>query len=313
MTPRLIFYFTGTGNSLYVARRLAAGDAEPVSIAQALRRGTADYAVGEIGFVFPSYGQKAPGIVQDFIRANRFRADYFFTVITYGYRNSNAADLWQRFAARSLGVRFDYVRSVLMVDNYLPEFNMDRQASYDKKVDEQLARVRGEIDRRLAFVDPFTEADCQWHDALEERLGTVGLEKPFIRRSETLFLVGPACNGCGTCTRVCPHGNWRLVEEPAVTTPGQESARQQAQDMARQEQSTVRQQAPDPTRCAVCAGSCETRVAVCSGLCETCLACIQNCPQRAITMPGERNPAARYRHPAVSLADLIAANNQALV
>ena len=46
MNQRLIFYFTGTGNSLYVARRLAAGDAEPVSIAQAIRRGPADYAAG---------------------------------------------------------------------------------------------------------------------------------------------------------------------------------------------------------------------------------------------------------------------------
>ena len=283
MNQRLIFYFTGTGNSLYVARRLAAGDAEPVSIAQAIRRGPADYAAGEIGFVFPSYGQKAPGIVQDFIRENRFRADYFFTVITYGYRNSNAADLWQRFAAESLGVRFDYVRSMLMVDNYLPEFNMDRQASYDKKVDEQLARVRSEINSRLAFVDPFTEADCQWHNQLMEHLNAVGKDKPFARRAETLFIVGPDCNGCGTCTRVCPHGNWRLVAEPAATTPGREAARQQTQEMARH--------------------------ASCAGLCETCLACIQNCPQRAITMPGERNPSARYRHPAVTLSDLITANN----
>ena len=283
MTPRLIFYFTGTGNSLYVARSLAADDTEPVSIAQAIRHESTVYQAAEIGFVFPSYGQKAPGIVQDFIRANRFRADYFFTVITYGYRNSNAADLWQRFAAGSLGVRFDYVRSVLMVDNYLPEFNMDRQASYDKRVDKQLACVRSEINRRLAFVDPFTEADCQWHNQLMEHLDAVGKDKPFVRRAETLFMVGAGCNGCGVCTRVCPHGNWRLVVDPAVVTPEQESARQQAQEMARH--------------------------ASCAGLCETCLACIQNCPQRAITMPGERNPAARYRHPAVTLSDLITANN----
>lgn len=297
MNHRLIFYFTGTGNSLYVARGLSAGGVEPVSIAQAIRREPTDYQATEIGFVFPSYGQKAPGIVQDFIRANRFRADYFFSVITYGYRNSNAADLWQRFAAESLGVRFDYVRSVLMVDNYLPEFNMDRQASYDKKEDEQLALVRREIDCRLAFVDPFTEADCLWHNQLMEHLDSIGKDKPFVRRAETLFVVGPGCNGCGTCTRVCPHGNWRLVVEPAA-----EPARPGA---ICQESGTARRVASGDI-CAVCEGL----NAVCEGLCETCLACIQNCPQKAIFLPVERNPAARYRHPAISLSDIIAANNQ---
>ena len=106
--------------------------------------------------------------------------------------------------------------------------------------------------------------------------------KAVVKRKKT-----PALQACpqlrGVCTRVCPHGNWRLVVDPAVVTPEQESARQQAQEMARH--------------------------ASCAGLCETCLACIQNCPQRAITMPGERNPAARYRHPAVTLSDLITANN----
>ena len=54
-----------------------------------------------------------------------------------------------------------------------------------------------------------------------------------------------------------------------------------------------------------------------SGNCEYCLACVQNCPQKALTlksnwpgMPGERNPEARYRHPDVSLNDIIRSNQQ---
>jgi ferredoxin len=41
------------------------------------------------------------------------------------------------------------------------------------------------------------------------------------------------------------------------------------------------------------------------------MACIHACPQKAITlkMP-EKNPSARYRNPAISLAEIIAANNQ---
>ena len=53
------------------------------------------------------------------------------------------------------------------------------------------------------------------------------------------------------------------------------------------------------------------------GECEGCMACVHNCPQKAITLtpsmpgfPSERNPNARYRNPNVSLADIIQANQQ---
>ena len=53
------------------------------------------------------------------------------------------------------------------------------------------------------------------------------------------------------------------------------------------------------------------------GKCEFCLACVHNCPQKALTLksqwpgaPGERNPEARYRNPNVSLNDIIKSNRQ---
>ena len=49
----------------------------------------------------------------------------------------------------------------------------------------------------------------------------------------------------------------------------------------------------------------------CKGACEYCLSCVQNCPQKAITLrAGEKNPDARYRHPDISLNDIIRANRQ---
>lgn len=50
------------------------------------------------------------------------------------------------------------------------------------------------------------------------------------------------------------------------------------------------------------------------GDCEYCLACIQNCPQKAIVLTaGERNPKARYRNPNVSINDIVRANNQSKI
>lgn len=48
-----------------------------------------------------------------------------------------------------------------------------------------------------------------------------------------------------------------------------------------------------------------------SGDCEFCLACAQNCPQKAIILKnGEKNPNARYRHPDISINDIVRANRQ---
>lgn len=45
---RIVFYFTATGNSLYVARSLTE---MPISIPQAMKDGNLDFTADEIGFV----------------------------------------------------------------------------------------------------------------------------------------------------------------------------------------------------------------------------------------------------------------------
>ena len=53
-----------------------------------------------------------------------------------------------------------------------------------------------------------------------------------------------------------------------------------------------------------------------SGKCEYCLACVHNCPMKAISIiptppePEEANRNARFRNPNVSVADLIKSNSQ---
>ena len=45
--------------------------------------------------------------------------------------------------------------------------------------------------------------------------------------------------------------------------------------------------------------------------CEFCLACAQNCPQKAIGLSiADKNPKARYRNPHISLQEIIESNNK---
>ena len=58
---RIVLYFTGTGNCLYVAKTLSEVN---VSIPQAMKKGEFDYEAEEIGIVYPIYGQMSPNMVR---------------------------------------------------------------------------------------------------------------------------------------------------------------------------------------------------------------------------------------------------------
>ena len=77
----MVFYFTATGNSLYVAKHL---DNELFSIPQELNKTNRHYKADKIGVVCPLFEFEMPELVKRFIRESEFEADYFYIVITYG-------------------------------------------------------------------------------------------------------------------------------------------------------------------------------------------------------------------------------------
>ena len=80
-----IFYFTGSGNSLFTARKISdATGAELISIPQVIGE-QREYADDCIGFVYPQYAVGLPKMVRVFILNNTFRADYFFAVDLYAF------------------------------------------------------------------------------------------------------------------------------------------------------------------------------------------------------------------------------------
>ena len=86
---RLVFYFTATGNSLFIAKSLADN---PISIPQALKKGELKYEADEIGIVFPDYAASAPMIVREFLEKAQLKAQYMFSVITFGNASVNVAE-----------------------------------------------------------------------------------------------------------------------------------------------------------------------------------------------------------------------------
>ena len=112
----MVFYFTGTGNSLYIARQL---EPDPVSIPQVMARRELAFEAEAIGVVAPVYGHEVPPMVKEFLHKAVFRTGYFYMVLTYGNRHGGAAELAAGLC-RQCGIQPAYINVIQMVDNWLP-------------------------------------------------------------------------------------------------------------------------------------------------------------------------------------------------
>lgn len=132
----MVFYFTATGNSLYVAKCI---DKYPVSIPQAIKNSSI-YSDNQIGIVCPVYCGEIPNTVKEFLKESKFDTKYMYLILTYGNSASDCPEFtYNEFKA--LGINFDYIDTVHCVDNYLPVFDMAEEKRIDKDTDVQIAHI----------------------------------------------------------------------------------------------------------------------------------------------------------------------------
>ena len=269
---RIILYFTATGNSLYIARLLADEHTELLSIPQMMKQGRRDFEADEIGIVYPIYGHMPPNMVRNFIRQANIRASYKFAVLTYGMLDFNAAELWDGISQQA-GTKFDYINTLVMVDNWLPNFDMTEQIKMDKHIPEQVEKIKIDLNQQKHWIKPATDEDRRNHDGFMF-FSRLDPEVGFLKLSEKYFQVTDACIGCTICTEVCPRGNYKLTST-GVKTEG------------------------DCDFCFACIHNCPQKAIQ-----------FQSLPDDPLLARGEVNPNARYRNEHVSLWSIKESNRQ---
>ena len=110
---RIILYFTGTGNCLYVARELADEHTELLSIPQLVKQNRYTLEADEIGIVYPVYGHMPPNMVREFIKKAHLKAGYKFAILTYGNRKCSSVEIWDD-VSRKAGCPFDYITTIVL-------------------------------------------------------------------------------------------------------------------------------------------------------------------------------------------------------
>jgi len=198
-----VFYFTATGNSLAVAKRIGGN---LVSIPRVVDSGELRFRDDAIGVVFPIYGFREPQMVRRFLDGAKFEADYIFAIGTYGNMPGATMANLQRRAGEN-GCRFDYVNHLLMLDNFLPIFEIGAQIKKlpGKKVEEHAAKIADDIENRR-------------HRHAKAGLGVRALTAALaafvpVGGNAKKYIVSDSCGKCGVCAKVCPAKNIAVTDK----------------------------------------------------------------------------------------------------
>ena len=267
-----LYYFTGTGNSLAVARRLAR-EITGTELCPILGADPFERPTGALGLVFPVHMVGVPIPVRRYLTSADFSGlDYLFAVGTHGGTPGR------------VGAYIDYLlgsRGSRLLDAYFP---LKMILNTPKGVAPRLLMsmnwaekirpidVRAMSDRVAAAIPTIAQAvttrraairdSVEAHRARRAGILTRLLWKASDGSTPSLdFLLDSAsCTGCGTCYDVCPSG--RVILTGAVPHWVEEQP------------------------------------------CYFCYACFNFCPQQAIGVKHYTFKTGRYHHPEVGPDDM---------
>jgi ferredoxin/flavodoxin len=290
-----IYYFSGTGNSLAVARGLADKiDANLTAIAATINKEIIHPETEMIGIVFPVYHGGLPQIVTHFVeKLTSIEEKYVFGVCTYGDSPGLALEYLSRLVssrggqlAGGFGIHmpYNYITPAFNLKDFLGSFtlreiNPEKQqilfADARKKIAQISSYVNsqqtGTLERDAVVISRLVDS-VHLHDSLGKFfwLRIAGVTEPTgmpfresIQWMDRAFFADEKCQGCGKCSEVCPVGNIELVNNKPVWHQH----------------------------------------------CEQCFACLQWCPQEAVQFGKNTTGRKRYQNPEVKLKDMLQTNN----
>ena len=200
----MIVYYTGTGNSRYVAQRFAAalGD-DLITANEYIRNDTPADLHSDRPWVFvsPTYGWQIPHIFADFLRRGRFtgsRKAYF--VMTCGSEIGNAGKYNRELCAEK-GLACMGTAQIVMPENYIAMFNAPEKEQARRIV----AKAEPDIDRAIDTIRrgaAFPATGRRLYDRFMSGPVNPIFYGCFVKAKA--FAAGSGCTGCGLCARLCP-------------------------------------------------------------------------------------------------------------
>lgn len=207
----MILYFTGTGNSRYVAQSIGriTGDII-VSINELLKNKSKEILESEGPFIFvcPTYAWRMPKIVECFIRNAHFSgSNKAYFVLTCGSDTGNAVHYAKRLC-NEIGFDFLGFAAIIMPENYIAMYPAPDRAQADeiiKKAAPQILKTAEHIKNGQPLPEEKLESGSRFKSSIVNSLfyPTCVSARGFYSTDN--------CIGCGKCAKLCPLNNVKII------------------------------------------------------------------------------------------------------
>ena len=206
-----LFYYTGTGNSLWTARVLAKklGDTDVIPISR-IPGEMIERQADSVGIVFPVHIWGVPRRVIAFLNLlvkdpSRY---YFAVAVNAGQVAATLLQLKKLMQAKGLSLSSGF--GIAMPSNYIPWGGPGPK-------DKQMMRFTRAGEKIIAIADTVAKREQRpvekgplWQNILFTWLNRLSF--PHVPTMDKSFWVDEKCNSCGVCKTVCPCGNIELKD-----------------------------------------------------------------------------------------------------
>lgn len=205
----MIFYFSGTNNSKYVACLLAKQlDDKIFNIADCIANNEYIFKIEsdeKVGFVFPIYAWRAPKILEKFVKKISISGNniYFYAIATCGDECGLALQRLSKHATKN-NIDIKLLKSIVMPNNFLPLGDIDSAEEIKNRLKNAQVEV-SEIVKKINKCLTVSEV----HEGRTKYFKTNCIA-PFFNaffRAARGLKADDKCNKCGLCANICPTKN----------------------------------------------------------------------------------------------------------
>ncbi len=204
----MIIYFSATGNSKYVANKIAT-EIKDTAVSLTDISSIILNKNEPLGIVFPVYYWGLPSIVEEFFSKVNITLNgnnYVYMVLTYG-GTLGQADWFLRKILNKKGIKVNASFGVITVDNYTISFNVNNKEEIKNLLDEEEIKTNQIIlkikDRKCEFIK--SKRIAKWLCKMAKKYYNKD-------RKTKNFNVLDNCIGCGLCEKSCPVKAIEIIE-----------------------------------------------------------------------------------------------------
>lgn len=216
----LVLYFSGTGNSKFVAERFAKEmESDCYSIEEDADFSGLLLAADGVALVYPIYASRVPRILREFIREHQtdlLHKDLVILVTQMGFSGDGARCLTDLLQQGTYRVR--YAEHIMMPNN------INNLAIFPRTSEKRTEKLARQAERIVARIAQDIRAGVVRKRGFHPGSRLLGLmQGGFAPRMERMALdtvrIGEECSGCGLCVKRCPMHNL-IMEDGKVKALG---------------------------------------------------------------------------------------------